>query len=147
MPARTIFCTPEACSLLHDLFEIASCRRNGNAPQTVVAAQFEQHDFGLQRGDRIDPAQASRGGVAADTQVDDAVPVALPVERLLEEVGIALPGIGAQPFGQAVAERDNGRTGIRLPCRLRRRDRRGVLSYIRVPRFSPRTSRVYEERQ
>jgi hypothetical protein len=87
-----------------DGVEVATRVGDGQAAQTVVAAEFDKHDGGMQAEDFRQAIDAIFGGVAADAGVDDAVGVAAEIEVRLKIVGVRLAGIDAVSGGDAVAE-------------------------------------------
>ena len=95
----------------YDLIQIGAGVFDAQAAEAVVAAELDD-DGGLHGDDSIEAVDAVFGGVSADAFVDDAVVIASGVERGLEVVGIALAGVGAVAFGEAVAETDDERTGV-----------------------------------
>src|SRR5262249_44434437 len=83
----------------------------------VVGAEFQQNDRWLLRNSKRHTSQTVLRCVAADTQIDDAIAVAFPVQVLLEEIRKILSGIKPEAGGNAVAVARDWGTAIRWRCR------------------------------
>ena len=75
MPARTIFGSA-GFEGGDDLVEVGAGVFDAQAAETVVAAELDDDDGGLQGEDGVEAFDTVLGGVAADALVDDAVVVA-----------------------------------------------------------------------
>jgi len=100
-----------------DLIEIAAGLSERKAAKTVVAAEFDDHDFRMlgEKGGKARDCVFSGG--AAGAAVDHSVVVALGVEILLQGTGIRLAEFQALPGGDAVSVTDEdvsagGRDGL-----------------------------------
>jgi hypothetical protein len=86
----------------------------GQAAQAVVAAEFDDNDFGVQAEDDRKTGHGVLGGGAAGALIAHFVVVAVVVELLLQIVGIRLAGLQAVAGGDAVAETNkDGTTGCK----------------------------------
>ncbi len=91
------------------------------AAERVVAAEFDNEDFGRSLEDPIDSGKATGRGVAADSGIDDRDIVSLGSEEGFRDRGEGL-GLGeTEPRGQAIAEYDDAEFGLDLDNRYDRR--------------------------
>jgi hypothetical protein len=90
----------------YDLGQVGAGVCDGQAAQTVVAAEFDEDNGGMEGEDLGETLEAVLGGVAADALIVDAVVEVAAVEGGLEVVGVALAGIGASSRSERVAEAD-----------------------------------------
>ena len=67
----------------YDLVEVSARVRDGQAAQTVIAAEFDDYHCWLEREDMVEALDSVFGGVAADAFVDDAIAIAVAVEVCL----------------------------------------------------------------
>ena len=67
---------PLALRVADDLVEIGAGVFDAEAAETVVAAELDDDDRGLQGDDAVEALDAILGGVAADALVDDAIVIA-----------------------------------------------------------------------
>ena len=95
-----------------DLVEVSAGVFDTEAAEAVVAAKLDDDDGRLHGDDGGDPFHAVFGGVSADAGVNDAVVVAEAVQILLEELGVALAGLGSVACREAVAEGYDAGAGI-----------------------------------
>jgi len=72
----------------------------------VVAAKFDDDDFGVKEQDALDIGDGILGSGAACALIDDLVMVAVTVKLLLEKVRIGLAGLQAVAGGDAVPVAD-----------------------------------------
>jgi hypothetical protein len=104
-----------------NLIEILACAVDGQAAETIVAAEGDDDEGRLQGEHIVQPFDAVLRRVAADAGIHHAVVKAFGVEILLEKVGITVAGIGAVACSQAVAKGNDDRAIVTgLSCRLRR---------------------------
>ena len=85
---------------------------HGQAAETIVAAEFENHDvrFGSQDvGQALNSVSCS---IATDSEIDDVVVVTGRVEESLKIVGVTPAWRDTQAGGQAVAEGHDHRAGV-----------------------------------
>jgi len=99
-----------------DLVEVGAGVFDAEAAQAVIAAELDDDDGGLHGNDGGDAFYSVFGGVSADAGVDDAVVVAEAVQVLLEELGVALAGLGSVACGEAVSEGYDA--GARIFCNI-----------------------------
>lgn len=95
-----------------DLVEVGAGIFDAQAAEAVVAAELNDDDGGVEGEDALDAVEAVLGGVAADALVDDAVFVTGGGQIFLEEVGVALAGVGAEAGGEGIAEADEEGAGV-----------------------------------
>ena len=88
---------------------------DGQSTQTIVTAQFYQHDGRLLFFQQPrEPRKAALGGVARDARVENAVCVTMFIKTLLQKAGPRLAGFHAERGAQAVAQDDDGTPFRRL---------------------------------
>ena len=97
----------------HDTIEIVTGARYGQSAQSVVSTEGDDHQDRLQTQYVLEPINSVFGGVSANSLIDYLVAIALRVEILLQEVGIAVARICAKSCGKTVAESDDHRPAIR----------------------------------
>jgi hypothetical protein len=91
------------------------------AAERVVAAEFDDEDFGRSLEDPIDSGKATGRGVAADSGIDDGDIETLGTKEGFRDGGESL-GLGeTEARGQAVAEYDDAEFGLDLDNRYDRR--------------------------
>ena len=88
------------------LVEVAARLIGGQAAQAVIAAEFNDDNFGVQQQDGAEIGDGVLGGGAAGALVVDSVVVTERIEFLLQVIGIGLAGLKAIAGGDAVAEAD-----------------------------------------
>ena len=81
--------------------------------QSVVAPQFDAKNIHGLPQDPVQPAQATRGGLAAQPGVNDAPGEAAGIQFMLDQRRECFVGIETIAGGQAVAEKEQG---LRLRC-------------------------------
>src|SRR5271165_1065966 len=87
-----------------DLVQVAAGLLGGQTAQAVIAAEFNDDNFGVHSNDGTEIGDSVLGGCAAGALVVDLVMVAERVEFLLQIIGIGLAGLEAVAGGDAVAE-------------------------------------------
>ena len=96
-----------------DLVEIGAGVCDGQAAQTVVAAELDEDDGGVEGENAGETLEAVLSGVAADALIVDAVVDVALVEGGLQIVWVALAGAGTSSGGEAVAETDEEGAAVR----------------------------------
>jgi hypothetical protein len=90
-----------------DLVQVRPRSGDRQAAQPVVAPEFDDDHGWLQRGHRAQTLERVGSGLSADPGVHHAVQQAAAIQFLLQEVRIALAGIGAEAGRKAVAKGHN----------------------------------------
>ncbi len=88
------------------LVEIRARLGDGQAAQSVVTAELDNHDGGMKAQYIGQGCERIFGGGAARALVDHFVRISLRIELFLKEGGISLAFLEAQPGCDAVAEAD-----------------------------------------
>ncbi len=102
-----------AClELRDDAGEVGLGLFDGQAAETIVAAELDDDDLRVAGDHAGDAVEAVLGGVAGDAVVDDVIAKALGVEVALKVVGVGLAVVGAVACGEGVAEADDEGTGV-----------------------------------
>jgi len=98
------------------LVEIAAGLVEGQAAQTVVAAELDEHHLRMQSQNRMQARHGVLGGGAAGALVFHDVAVVVPVQIALQSVGERLPALEPVASGDtvAVAGQDRPVGGLRL---------------------------------
>jgi hypothetical protein len=86
--------------------EIAAGSVEGQAAQTVIAPELDDHYAGMQRKNAGKAGDSVGGGGSADAAIEHLVVIALGGEVACEKVGIRLAVLKAEPGGNAVTEAD-----------------------------------------
>jgi len=94
-----------------DGVEVAAGVGDGDAAESVVAAELDDDNGGMEAEDVFEAVDAVFGSVAADTGVDNFVAVAAAIEGVLQVVGPGEAGGDAVTGGDAVAEAGNDGSG------------------------------------
>jgi hypothetical protein len=89
--------------------QVVAHRVHRQSPQPIVGAKFEDHDDRPVQLERArQPLEATTAGLAADTGVDDLVPVTLSLQTLREQRHPTLFRPDSVSGAQAVAEYKDG---------------------------------------
>ncbi len=88
-----------------DLIEVLPHRGHALPPQAVVGPEGDDDDLRPGAEHPVHPAQRAGAGVSADSRVDDAIPVPLAPQALLDPGGERLLGSDTESGRQAVSER------------------------------------------
>lgn len=100
-----------------DGIEVAAGEVEGQAAQSVVAAELDEDDVRMLGEDGLDAGYRVFAGGSAYAGVDDVVVVAMGVEQVLQCGWVGLGDVQAVAGGDAVAEADEGFGGWGGECR------------------------------
>ena len=89
-----------------DLVKIAAGLVGRQAAQAVVAAEFDDDDFGVQQQDGAEVGDRVLGGGAAGALVVHLVVITVCIEFALQRIRVRLAGLQSIAGGDAVAEAD-----------------------------------------
>ena len=68
--------------------QIRARLRHGQAAKTVITAELENNNGGLQCESRLETPNAAAGRVAADTGIDDSIAISFVIQPALQQLGI-----------------------------------------------------------
>ncbi len=106
------FRTRRACSIWMICSRLRSRRFQRKAPQTVIAAEFDDGNARLVCKHLAHAVQPVSRGVAADARIHNAPVQSGGVQIFLQEIREALAWLGAETCAQTIAERNDHRTRI-----------------------------------